>query len=189
MDGNRLTAIQFGIETTSKAVNSHTTNELSDLVDKRHRCLTQLRDLGRKQAELIDAGEMPALLRLISTKNQLIAALQSIEQALAPFHDQDPETRLWESPSAREDCSKLVQSCQQLLEEVMSLERQNEQNMVQRRDQLAVQLEAVQSANTARGAYQAHQGSPLRGPKHPPASPVPISTNSQGHNLDLHSEV
>lgn len=171
-------------------MNTHTTKELADFIDKRYRCLTQLRDLGRKQAALIEAGEMPALLRLISTKNQLIAALQAIEQGLAPFHQQEPDQRVWESAEARAECSKLAESCQQLLQEVMTLERQNEQNMIHRRDKLASQLEVAQAANNARGAYQAHQQSPMKGP-HPthPTAVAPITTPSHGHQLDLQSDV
>lgn len=171
-------------------MNNHTTTELADLVDKRHRCLTQLRDLGRKQAALIEAGEMPALLRLISTKNQLIAALQAIEQRLAPFHQQDPDQRVWETTEARAECARLAECCQQLLQEVMKLERENEQNMIQRRDKLASQLEVAQAANNARGAYQAHQQSPMKGP-HPsqPATIAPLAPSPQGQQLDLHSDV
>lgn len=168
---------------------SLTTKELADLVDKRYRCLLQLRDLGQKQAELIEAGEMTPLLRLISSKNQLIAAMQSIEQGLAPFHEQDPDQRSWHSNEAKKKCAAQAASCQQVLQEVMDLERQNELNMIQRRDKLAVQLQAVQAANTARGAYQAHQGSPLQGPHETATNPIaPIATNLQGQQLDLHSD-
>ncbi len=169
-------------------VSAHSTTELANLIDKRYRCLHQLRDLGRKQAELIDAGEMSTLLRLISTKNQLIAALQAIEQALAPFHEQDPEKREWHSAETRASCSKLATDCQCLLQEVMELEQQNELNMIERRDKLADQLQAAKAASTARGAYQAHQVSPQQGPHLSPSTVAPLSGRTQGEQLDLHSE-
>lgn len=170
-------------------MNSLPTETLADLIDKRHRCLLQLRDLGRKQAELICAGEMNPLLRLISAKNQLIAALQSIEQGLAPFHEQDPEQRQWHSSAARDQSRQLSASCQELLQEVMELERQNEQTMIERRDQVAAQLQTAQAANSARGAYQAHQVSPTQGPHHVARTPMaPLSDQQQGTQLDLQSD-
>jgi len=173
-------------------VNYLSTTKLADLIDKRHRCLLQLRDLGHKQGELIAAGEMGPLLRLIAAKNQLIAALQSIEQALAPYHDQDPEQRDWASSAARAHCADQVNTCQQLLEEVMELERRNEQSMIERRDQVATQLQAAQAAGAARGAYQAHQLSTPQGPHRTPNTPLaPLANqlaNQQGHQLDLHSD-
>jgi len=180
-------------------VNLPTTTDLADFIDKRHRCLLQLRDLGRKQAEWITAGEMGSLLRLIAAKNQLIAALQSIEQGLAPYHAQDPERRNWSTPEARAQCAQQAKACQQLLSEVMELERQNEQNMIARRDQVAAQLQTAQAAGAARGAYQAHQLSTPQGPHQTQTTPIPpLAGDSQmddspGHRpygcrLDLHSD-
>lgn len=167
---------------------SLSTTTLADLIDKRHRCLLQLRDLGQKQTELIAAGEMGPLLRLISTKNQLIAALQSIELGLQPFHAQDPEQRAWETPEARARSAQQAEACQQLLDEVMQLERSNEQAMIARRDAVATQLQTAQAAGAARGAYQAQQMSTLQGPHQTPTAPVAPLTSGQGHQLDLHSD-
>lgn len=176
-------------------MNPLSTTNLADLIDKRHRCLLQLRDLGHKQSELIAAGEMGPLLRLISAKNQLIAALQSIEQALAPYHAQDPEQRNWQTAQARTQCAHQSKACQQLLSEVMTLERQNEQNMIERRDEVANQLQTAQAAGAARGAYQAHQLSTTQGPHHSKNSPIaplanaPLANSGHGQHLDLQSDV
>ncbi len=165
------------------------TDNLADLVDKRHRCLLQLRDLGSKQTKLIATGEMGPLLRLIAVKNQLIGALQTIERELTPFHAQDPEQRNWPTPEARAKCAQQAAACTQLLEEVMQMERENETCMTERRDQVATQLQAAQTASAARGAYQAHQVSPPRGPHSNPTAPIaPLVHEQQGQQLDLHSE-
>ena len=166
----------------------HTTEKLAELIAKRQRCLLQLRDLGRKQSEMIEAGEMGPLLRLISAKNQLIVAVQALEQELEPFHQQDPDQREWKSKAAREECARQANACRQLLEEVMQLERDNEQRMTERRDQVAAQLQAAQAASVARGAYQTQQ---MPRAKAGPPSAIPPSTNPKvisGSQLDLHSE-
>ncbi len=165
------------------------TKKLAELIAKRHTCLTQLRDLGCQQATLIAAGEMAALLRLIAAKNQLIIALQTIEQGLTPFHNQDPASRVWDSPAERAACAQQVQECKALLEEVMQLERDNEAHMIQRRDNVAGQLQAARTASTARGAYQAQQNwqrPPTPMAPHTPAnqqtpmaSPTPMSLDSE----------
>ena len=171
-------------------MNTLDTDNLADLINKRHRCLTQLRDLGRKQAELIATGEMGPLLRLISVKNQLITALQTVEQELSPYHIQDPEQRVWPSAEARAQCASQADACRELLAEVMDLERQNEMNMVQRRDHVAQQLQAAQAAGTARGAYQAQQITTPQGPHRGYGTPVaPLAQNQPGNQLDMHSDV
>lgn len=163
-----------------------TTDQLADLISKRHRCLLQLRELGRKQGELISQGDMSPLLRLLGAKNQLLVAVQAIEQQLAPFHAQKPEQRSWPTEEARAKCAEQAAACQQLLEEVMQMEEQNEREMTARRDQVASQLQAAQAASTARGAYQAQQMNTFQGP-HTRSSDY--STAEDNRRLDLHSGV
>ncbi len=163
-----------------------TTEKLADLISKRHTCFVQLRDLGRKQAELIAHGDMGPLLRLLSAKNQLIVAVQAIEQELNPYHAQDPEQRSWSSEHTRVECGKQAAQCRELLEEVMQMEQQNEQRMTLRRDQVASRLQAAQAASTARGAYQAQQRTTV------PRAHITTSGYSgtqREQRLDLHSEV
>jgi hypothetical protein len=157
-------------------------DKLAELIAQRHACLVQLHKLGVKQSELVATAEFGSLLRLLSVKNQLIVALQAIEQQLAPFHEQDPETRAWSNSAARERCASQSADCQKLLAEVMEMERSNEQKMTERRDQVAGQLQAAQSASTARRAYQVHQRQSI----HPLAFDTSDNPTTQ---LDLHSQV
>lgn len=158
-----------------------TGDKLAELIAQRHACLTQLHKLGVKQSELVASCEISSLLRLLSVKNQLIVALQSIEQQLAPFQLQNPETRQWSSPAARERCVRQIAECQELLDQVMQMERDNEQKMTERRDQVANHLQAAQSATTARRAYQVHQRSA-------PRPMVFDPSDNKSEQLDLHAE-
>jgi len=167
-----------------------TTDRLADLITKRHRCLLQLRNLGHKQAELIIQGNMAPLLRLLGAKNQLIAAVQAIEQELNPFHEQNAEARAWPTEEARQKCAEQADQCRQLLDEVMQLEQHNEKKMTLRRDQVANQLQAAQAASTARSAYQAQQRSTFQGPHTKPLNTQAVKISNEGQQqLDLHSEV
>lgn len=155
-------------------------DKLAELIAHRHACLSQLHKLGLKQCELVAASEVGGLLRLLSVKNQLIAALQTIEHQLTPFHAQEPDQRIWSSTAARERCAQQVAECQTLLAEIMQMERENEQRMTERRDQVASQLQAVQSSGVARRAYQAHQ----RGTPHDHAAAAqPVAST-----YNLHAE-
>jgi len=164
-------------------------NKLASLIAKRHACLVQLRDLGKRQSELIATSEMGPLLRLLSAKHQLIAVLQAIENELTPFHAQDPERRSWPSKEARASCADQAAECRQLLDEIMRMERQNEQEMTVRRDQVATQLETAHVASQARGAYQAQQMTTLQGPHAGRTTIAPIRQAAPTENqLDIHSD-
>lgn len=133
----------------------HSTNLLADLVAKRRKCLVQLRDLGVRQSQMIADGEMAELLRLVAAKQQLIVALQAIEQQLAPFHEQEPEQRRWDSAELRARCAADAEACRLLIHEVMAMEQAGERQMIERRDAVATQLRTVVSGGKVRDAYQA----------------------------------
>ncbi|MFV2065510.1 MAG: flagellar export chaperone FlgN [Pirellulales bacterium] len=130
------------------------TDQLAELIDRKLACLSELRELGRRQAHLIADGDLTELLRLLATKQHLIAALQGIEQGLAPFRDQSPHDRRWRSPEDRRRCADKATLCRRLLAEIVQREKAGEASLARRRDDVAQQLNHVHSASRARGAYQ-----------------------------------
>ena len=132
-------------------------NILAQLICKRRKCLAQLRDLGVRQASHIAAGEMSELLRLFGAKQQLISALQGLEQQLSPFHGENPEARRWESPAARAQCARDAEACRELIQQVMAMEQDGEREMTARRDQVAQQLRTVAAGGRVHEAYQANR--------------------------------
>jgi hypothetical protein len=131
------------------------TDILIQLVRARHTCLVQLRDLGRRQLELIDQGNVSALLDVLSVKQKPLSDIQRIEKALDPYRGQDPEQRSWRSPQDRAACAGLVQQCEILLKEIVVQEKQCEEIMVRKRDAAASRLQQFRSAGRAQGAYAA----------------------------------
>lgn len=129
------------------------TDLLSELIHEKHDCLTQLRDMGRKQLELVRDGSMTDLLDVLSAKQRVLLELQRIESQLEPFRNQDPDQRQWRSRDARERCAQELTQCQLLFGEILAQEKQSEQELTRRRDETAVQLQGVHRANQARGAY------------------------------------
>jgi hypothetical protein len=133
------------------------TEQLADFICRKHQVLTQLRDIGRRQAELVSGGEIAALLKLLAGKQHLIAGLQELERQLKPFYAQNPDTRGWSSPAERARCARIADECNALLEEIVRLEKQGAEQMDARRNEVALQLQQAHSANHVRNAYQAQR--------------------------------
>ena len=138
-------------------MNELSTSTLSELIAKRRKCLTQLREIGLRQGELVAAGNMSDLLRLCGAKQQLIVAMQALESQLAPFQNEDPERRVWASTEARGRCADDAEACRLLVQEVMAMEQAGERQMTVWRGDVAHQLRSVNSAGRVRDAYQANK--------------------------------
>jgi len=134
-------------------MNEMETDVLAGLICSKRDCLTQLRDMGRRQLETIDEGDMTSLLDILAAKQQWLARLRQIERALDPFRNQDPESRQWRTPEDRGRCARQIAECEQLLSEIIRQEKRGERAMVRRRDEAATRLQAAHFAGHARGAY------------------------------------
>jgi hypothetical protein len=133
------------------------TDKLAELIQRKHHVLVQLRDFGRRQADLVTSGDIPALLALLGTKQQLIAGLQNLEQQLAPYYAEEPDSRVWQSPQARATCAQQAAECNVLLEEIVGLEKLGAEKMTVRRNEVAEQLQQVHAATNVRSAYEANR--------------------------------
>ena len=133
------------------------TKQLSDLIRRKHAVLTQLSDVGQRQKILVDRGDTVTLLKLLAAKQTMIAALQQVERELAPFHAENPESRIWSSPAERAQCAEQADVCNRLLSEIVELERHCGERMTTRRNEVAAQLQQVNVAGQARDAYEANR--------------------------------
>ena len=133
------------------------TELLGELIRRKHVVLVQLRDIGRRQMDLVTSGEIAALLTLLASKQTLIADLQNLERGLKPFFAENPETRVWRSPAERAECARLADECNALLEEVVRMEKLGAEQMDARKNEVAAQLQQVHAAAHVRNAYQAQQ--------------------------------
>ena len=129
------------------------TDLLAELIQRKHACLVQLRDMGRKQFDTVLEGSMTDLLDILAAKQRGLADLQRVQRALDPFRAQDPDQREWRSPECRQQCAERLAQCETLLREIVQQEKQSERKLVRRRDEAAVQLQGVHTASQARGAY------------------------------------
>ena len=138
------------------------TDRLSELVRRKRACLESLSCLGREQLALVERGEMGELLRLLASKQRLLADLEGIEKSLAPYRDERPQERVWRGETERGACALELVRCERLLADIVAQEKESEKNLRLRRDEAAVRLEAAHFATRARGAYQAGAASEAR---------------------------
>lgn len=129
------------------------TDLLASLIGDKLEILEQLRELSRRQTEVVGESEITSLLEILAAKQTLIENLQSLEAQLDRFRDQDPDERIWRSPEARERCRLECIRCETLLKEVMLVEKQSEQTLRIRRDACAERLQDLQSGAAAHAAY------------------------------------
>jgi flagellar biosynthesis/type III secretory pathway chaperone len=130
-----------------------TTTRLAALITAKQQVLEILVQLGHKQVALIAAGDMTSLMKLLGGKQSVMSHLQMIEQAMTPFRDEDPEARIWESPTHRAACQARADQCNTLLREAMRLEQTAESEMIKRRDSTQTTVTTLQAAADARAAY------------------------------------
>ena len=129
------------------------TDLLVELITKKHDVLVQLRELSRRQSDLIAEGQMSKLLNLLATKQTLLNQVQQFDRQLAPFREQEPEDRVWRRPEDRLHCRQVAQRCESLIGEIMIVEKQSEAELTVRRDQVAAKLQGMHTASEARKAY------------------------------------
>lgn len=138
------------------------TDTLTGLVRQKRDLLLRLREMGRRQLELVGEGGMGQLLDVLAAKQRLLDSLQQIERALDPFRGQDPGARRWRNDEARAGCARLLDECASLLRETVAQERESEAALTVRRDEAAERLQTAHLAGQARGAYTCGKPGPIR---------------------------
>jgi hypothetical protein len=133
------------------------TERLTELIKKKHAVLAQLRDVGRRQMDLVNGGDVAALLALLGAKQQLIAGLQALEQDLTPYYAEDPDRRVWPSPQHRAACARQAAECNAMLEEIVAMEKRGAEKMTVRRNEVAEQLQQAHAATQIASAYEANR--------------------------------
>lgn len=127
--------------------------QLAALIARKAQLLDMLKRLGEAQLTLVTDGDMTRLMQVLASKESLLTQLQQVERQLDPFRTQDPDRRVWESTTARQACQVNADRCATLLNEIVTLERRAEAEMVVRRDATAEQLQGLYGSHEAQGAY------------------------------------
>src|ERR1700745_2596279 len=112
------------------------TKSLAELITRKRDVLRQLSDVGQRQRRIVEEGDTTTLLQLLAAKQTLISALQDLESEMGPFHAEDPESRIWPTSEDRARCAGEAAECNQLLEQVVALEKESADRMTARKNEV-----------------------------------------------------
>lgn len=129
------------------------TDQLAELMLAKVHTLEQLCELARQQSSITQNGDATILLSFLARKQPLMDRLQELQDSLAEYQGDDPETRVWQSNGHRSACRAASDRCQSLLSEIVLLEKQSLDEMSERRDALAAQLQDTREASQAANIY------------------------------------
>jgi hypothetical protein len=129
------------------------TQQLSALMERQLSALSALKMIAMQQAECLGADQVELLLSLIARKQPLIEEFLQVQAELKPFHDEDPEQRVWQNPNDRVRCQKLLESCNKLHQEIVRIESQALGELELNRNAIAAQLQDCRDATLASSAY------------------------------------
>lgn len=135
-------------------LNSHaSTDRLAELLCRKLQVLEEVLSISNAQKELVGRDEVESLMELLAAKQTLLDQMHTLQLALAPYRDEDPDLRIWHSPRRREQTQQVASRCESILAQIMQIEKECEQKLVARRNEVAADLKAADLAGHARDAY------------------------------------
>jgi hypothetical protein len=127
---------------------------LVTLIESKLHLLTEMKQMSISQTDLVAQHDMTGLMTLLSRKQNLMDSLHQVQESLAPFQSQDPESRKWSSPDRRRSCQEMIAKCDELLQHLIVMENRSLDNMTVQREIVAAQLQQNIDASTVQHAYQ-----------------------------------
>ena len=131
----------------------HSSQELYGLICQQREVLLELKHFAEVQQQIVQQNELGKLVSLLAAKQKAIQRLQEIDRNLAPFQNQDPESRVWSSEEQRDECRRIAKECPRLLAEVMKLEQIAEETLTAQRETISQQVEQSTTRSQAATAY------------------------------------
>lgn len=130
------------------------TDQLVQLIDRKHEVLTQLHTLSHYQLRLAGHDDhINDLMRVLSAKQTLIERLTDIDRSLDPFRQQNPDSRVWRCASDRTKCSQTANHCEVLLNELKAIEQKSTEVVSTHRDEIALLLREANTSSDSVTAY------------------------------------
>jgi hypothetical protein len=130
------------------------TESLFSLIESKLHLLTEMKHMSVSQSDLVAQHDMAGLMTLLSRKQDLMDSLRQVQESLAPFQTQDPESREWSSQDRRRSCQEMIAKCDELLQHLIVMENRSLDNMTIQREIVAAQLQQNINASTVQHAYQ-----------------------------------
>lgn len=131
--------------------------ELRDLLEyigQEQACYTSLLDLSRKQHSVIESGDVDSLLALLGRKQKVLARVCDIEESLRPYKRRWSQIRSDLGDDDSQVLDMALSTVEELLAELIAIEKESEQLLVARRDDCERQLQQTVEAKTVDKTYE-----------------------------------
>lgn len=145
-------------------------HDLLEYLGEEQACYTSLLDLSRQQKQIILGGDVDQLLVTLSQKQKILGKVGEIEQQLAPFKRNWRQVRSELDGNQKQVLDIALGTVEELLAELIALEKESEQLLIERRNQCEQELSETARGSQVTNAY----------------SPRPDSSSSR--YLDIRSE-
>ena len=129
------------------------TERLFALMETKLRLLEHLHVLAQEQSEIAARRDMQEWMSLLARKQSVVERLLKLQAEFAPFADQDPETRPWNSHQRRRECQDLQARCEQRVQELLVLENRAIEDLASQRELLGSHLQQTADALRLTRAY------------------------------------
>lgn len=134
-------------------MSEHGLANLLECFGREQRCYTSLLDLSRRQRELIDAGDIDLVLRVLGQKQLVLAEVADIERELEPWRRRWPRVRAELDDLSRQKLDAALHSVEELLAELIRSERESETALTASRDSVERELTRSREAAPVRRTY------------------------------------
>ena len=123
-------------------------------LDRQREIYTSLRDLSRRQGEIIHAeGGIETLLELLGRKQVLINEIEIIESEIAPLKRDWEQTREEHDSDVRSRIEDRVGELREILGEVLELEERGRTELEQQQGELAGEIRSIGRSREAHRVY------------------------------------
>lgn len=132
------------------------TKELQDLLEffgREQACYTSLLDLSRQQRQYIEQSDIDPLLAVLGHKQQILARVSEIESHLQPYKQNWSALRDSLSSDERSVVDSALSTVEELLAELISIERECEEMLVGKIDLVR---RDVSQATQAKGVHSTY---------------------------------
>lgn len=130
---------------------NHSANDIVEQFESHLQQLNKLARLCQQQELLIDEGDLPRLMRLLSQKNPIVTKLQNDSQRVRQVTQ---SLSLADDDPVRETLRQLKQQCDQRGSDILAAESRCESKLASSRDTLSQQMQEMNVSSGATSSYQ-----------------------------------
>lgn len=129
------------------------TAQMAAWIAERHEVMAEILKRAVAQEKAVQEGLVEPLVACLHEKQQWVDRLAQLQRQLAPYAECRPENRQWANEEARAQCARLIEETTRMQAAILEIDGRCEQRMVERRDEIATELQNAQGLAHAARAY------------------------------------